>query len=1392
MADTIQTGIQIDVNSDLEGLEQAREGLEQLSEISQGTQEQLEQLGESAGTAQEGLENIAGAEAGEALDNLGSNAENAEERIRQLLEEIMRIAEEAENAGQGLGNLSGEANRAGTGLNNASRNAENSLKIFDNLKAKVAELGATLAALYSAKNIAGFFGSATSQAMDFEEQMRRIQAVMGAYGEKGEAELAKIEAKAKELGASTRFTASEVAEGFEGLARAGLSASQQLSMMNSILATAQGNSISIAQATDIVVTSLSQMGLEANQAGRVADVLSKAAQSANQSVQDLGEGFKFVAPTAKGMGIEIEELSSWLSVLNQNGLKAGMAGTALRNIFTQFSNPASNFRAELQAIGITTNNFEEAIKQLSQSTADTGAVMRSVGAESEGALRILGSGGYEFFGKMQEALKGAAGSAQEAAKTMDSSLSGAVAGLGSAWEGLKLELGKPMLDPLREQVNGLSQSIRDLTQGGGIKAFGEGLANTFKVIAGGIGLIAKYTASIVAIGGTYAVAKTALITWNSALTLHQNHLSTAEKRTEALGKAKTKLGNILKATFTPLNLFTAGISGLIIAYQNLTGGIKEAQKANEEIKNSFLDAKDAITSLQATTQLLAEAEKTRGEASKKVSEEQREQAEKDKAVAEAKIETLEKEIKQGERQVNAMQTRYSWHQKEKNLLNENLNLQREQKEQLEEAVNAYQAVINAEKQAQNQKEALAAQAEKTKEAIKQLEVGVDDSRIALLKIPENSQKVLDSLKIIAEDAQLAGDKMALAFTIGAGKVETQEAMASLEKTFEKARQSANLTAEQVRQVEEAIASNVGRLPAKVDEATVALNALGLTAQQVQTGISKEAGEAIRLFGIAAKNFVDDVDKMALVYGKVKEQMKSEAEFKALDNQLKQVANSNEDFINKVKLANQTQQETIKNSIDLIDRQKQALDSLGISTEAANQGMSKSGLEMRDNLKLGLEAIQANITGAENLQIAFQTAFNQSLNAAQTVADFQALKTVITEAGLSSQLTAEQQGILKAGIEGGTVAVDNYKNSLEQLKSATEQQQMALDALGISIEAANQGMSKAGFEMANNFELAVQAMQKGINNADAFGNSLNTAFEKALSSAQTTADFQALSEALAKTGANAQLSSDAMQVLQAGMQGGAEAAKKMRAELRALAQAQAQVSQTQSDNAKTGEEATKKQTEAQKKLREESQRTTRAMNEIKTPDLGNSGAEKLTNDMQKAKKAIDEGADSVKRMQENFKNLTASAKDSADSIAQQLASLRGEEESVLEMQNTQKLRQLQEKLAEAKTRGNQEEVKQYQRAISLQRELYAEQQKQLEAKKVSSEQGVMSNGVANNQKPLTPKYSSSPSSSISANDVAAAFSEQIEQAKREAMEQGAKLGKEQLAKELIAAAKRRRR
>ena len=160
----------------------------------------------------------------------------------------------------------------------------------------------------------------------FESSMLRVKAVTGASEE---AFLAMSE-QAKNLGATTAFTAQQAAEGMGFLGQAGFTTNEIMSAMPSVLNLAAAGQLELADAADITAAVLRGFGKSATEAGNVADILATAAASSNTSVQEMGEGFKFVGPVASAMGISIEETAAAMAKLSDAGLKGSLAGTGLR------------------------------------------------------------------------------------------------------------------------------------------------------------------------------------------------------------------------------------------------------------------------------------------------------------------------------------------------------------------------------------------------------------------------------------------------------------------------------------------------------------------------------------------------------------------------------------------------------------------------------------------------------------------------------------------------------------------------------------------------------------------------------------------------------------------------------------------------------------------------------------------------------------------------------------------------------------------------------------------------------------------------------------------------------------------------------------------------------
>ncbi|MBK8066673.1 MAG: phage tail tape measure protein [Rhodanobacteraceae bacterium] len=217
--------------------------------------------------------------------------------------------------------------------------------------------GKTFGAL---KGVANFFVDQAKQAGTFEEAMAAVEAVTGATGDEFKA----LEAAAVAASERTRFSSVQAADGLAELARTGYSATEAMQVLNPALAIAQGQQLSVAQASEYLTTTMTQFGLGAGDAARVADVLAATADSSKTSVQQLGNALSYVAPLANQAGLSIEETSAIIGALADQGFRGERAGTALRNVFSSLSDPSSKFSQALRDAGIESRDFTTVVEQL--------------------------------------------------------------------------------------------------------------------------------------------------------------------------------------------------------------------------------------------------------------------------------------------------------------------------------------------------------------------------------------------------------------------------------------------------------------------------------------------------------------------------------------------------------------------------------------------------------------------------------------------------------------------------------------------------------------------------------------------------------------------------------------------------------------------------------------------------------------------------------------------------------------------------------------------------------------------------------------------------------------------------------------------------------------------
>lgn len=344
--------------------------------------------------------------------------------------------------------------------------------VFDLLKKNALALGASLAAYFGARTFLG----AIQGAADLEAKLSEVKAVSGATAD----DMVLLRKAAEDAGASTVFSATDSAEALGNLARAGLSVQESIGALPATLQLAQVGKIALGEAAEVVTRTLAGFSLQVSESARVADVLAKGADASNTSVEGLAQGLSYAAPTAKSLNLSLETTVALLGKFADGGIDASRGGTALNAILSQFQDPASKFRSELAAMGITTNNFESALRQLAAAGPAGQKAILAVGTEAGPALRSLLNQGIGAFDDLKTKLDEAAGSAAATAATMGNNLTGAVRGLGSVWDSVKNALATPVLPVLKDGVEQLTGALREAVADGTVVRFGESIAKGFQ------------------------------------------------------------------------------------------------------------------------------------------------------------------------------------------------------------------------------------------------------------------------------------------------------------------------------------------------------------------------------------------------------------------------------------------------------------------------------------------------------------------------------------------------------------------------------------------------------------------------------------------------------------------------------------------------------------------------------------------------------------------------------------------------------------------------------------------------------------------------------------------------------------------------------------------------
>ena len=360
--------------------------------------------------------------------------------------------------------------------------------------------------------VTGLGTAAVKTAADFDSAMSKVAAVSGATGK----DFDDLRSKAREMGAKTKFSATEAAEAMNYMAMAGWKTGDMLSGIEGVMNLAAASGEDLATTSDIVTDSLTAFGLKAEDSGHFADVLAAASANANTNVSMMGETFKYCAPVAGALGFSVEDTAEAIGLMGNAGIKASQAGTSLRSIMTNLTGDVKLSGAAIGDVTIATTNADGSMRSLSAILSDCrvafGGMTEAekannaealVGKNAMSGFLALMNAAPEDINKVSGAVNNCKDAAKNMADTMQDNLEGQMTILKSQLQELAISFGDLLMPAVRSIVAGLQGMVNVLN------AMPDGGKRVIMIIAL---LVAALGPVLILIGKTISAVGT-IMTW---------------------------------------------------------------------------------------------------------------------------------------------------------------------------------------------------------------------------------------------------------------------------------------------------------------------------------------------------------------------------------------------------------------------------------------------------------------------------------------------------------------------------------------------------------------------------------------------------------------------------------------------------------------------------------------------------------------------------------------------------------------------------------------------------------------------------------------------------------------------------------------------------------------
>ncbi|SDX65313.1 phage tail tape measure protein [Salimicrobium album] len=460
-----------------------------------------------------------------AVEEQGRNSKAANDlagEYNKQADNLNRMERQLENTTEDLKKMKEQQRIAASGWTKLGDKMESAGSKLTNVGDKMKNTGKSMAMFVTAPLI-GLGAAAVKTGIDFDDSMAKVQAVSGATS----GDMEQLRNKAKEMGKTTKFSASESADALNYMALAGFDTKQMMGALPGVMNLAAASGEDLSSVSDIVTDSLSAFGLKAKDSAKMADVLAATSANANTDVAGLGNAFKYVAPVAGSLGFTMQDTSKAIGLMANNGIKGEKAGTALRTMMTNLAKPTSAMKDKMQQLGISLTNSEGEMKTFDQIMQELRGSFSGLSKEQQasaaatifgkeamsGALSVINTS-QEDYDKLSGSISKSEGAAQKMSETMEGQLGGTLRRIKSGLEGFAIsiyEIMRPALEKGAEKVQQFVNWLNDLSPKFKIVALavaGFGAAIGPLLVAGGllVGLLGNMMTALAPVARSIAKA----------------------------------------------------------------------------------------------------------------------------------------------------------------------------------------------------------------------------------------------------------------------------------------------------------------------------------------------------------------------------------------------------------------------------------------------------------------------------------------------------------------------------------------------------------------------------------------------------------------------------------------------------------------------------------------------------------------------------------------------------------------------------------------------------------------------------------------------------------------------------------------------------------------------